>query len=239
MTAQPYTSGYADAYDLVYDLRNKDYAGEAALVHKFVEARNPRARSLLDVACGTGRHLAHLAEWFGQVEGVDLSAEMRAHARRRVSGAAVHDGDMRTLDLGRTFDVVTCLFASIAYLRTTDELRAAISRMVAHLNPGGVIAVEPWFTPTTFPTRAVDFTAGTVDDLDIARMVHRRVEGRVSHWSMHTIIGGPAGIEHLAEDHELLLFTHEEYTDAFTAAGAAVTTEDGWPARPLYVGVRS
>ena len=45
-------------YDLAYSF--KDYAGESASVRNAVHARVPQARSLLDVACGTGKHLEHL-----------------------------------------------------------------------------------------------------------------------------------------------------------------------------------
>jgi ubiquinone/menaquinone biosynthesis C-methylase UbiE len=48
----------AHLYDLAYSF--EDYAGESAWVRNAVHARVPQARSLLDVACGTGEHLEHL-----------------------------------------------------------------------------------------------------------------------------------------------------------------------------------
>ncbi len=58
----------------------------------------------------------------------------------------LHVGDLRTLDLGRRFDVVTRLFGVIAHVGSRDELRTAVARLTTHLNQGGVLAVEPWFT---------------------------------------------------------------------------------------------
>ncbi len=43
----------AELYDLFYDW--KDYRAEAEKVRELVAARNPDARTLLDVACGTAR----------------------------------------------------------------------------------------------------------------------------------------------------------------------------------------
>lgn len=52
----------ARLYDLEY--AEKDYAGEAARLHELIQARSPRGRTLLDVACGTGKHLEHLRAWY-------------------------------------------------------------------------------------------------------------------------------------------------------------------------------
>ena len=52
-------------YDRFYG--TKDYAGEAQLVSALIRRHQPRARTLLDVACGTGRHLEHLRREFDWV----------------------------------------------------------------------------------------------------------------------------------------------------------------------------
>ena len=45
---------YAEYYDLFY--RDKDYAGEAAFVRGLVRQRAPKARTLLELGCGTAAH---------------------------------------------------------------------------------------------------------------------------------------------------------------------------------------
>ena len=55
----------------------------------------------------------------------------------------LHHGDMRTFDLGRSFDVVTCLCSSIGQVRNLDGLAAAAGRLAAHVAGGGVLIVEP------------------------------------------------------------------------------------------------
>src|SRR5438067_8492108 len=106
----------ASVYDLVYAAPGaKDYAAEAAQIDVIIRKRAPGARTLLDVACGTGLHLRHLRERYA-VEGVDASADMLAVAAQTLPGVPLHVGDMRALDLGRTFDAVTCLFSSVGYL---------------------------------------------------------------------------------------------------------------------------
>jgi ubiquinone/menaquinone biosynthesis C-methylase UbiE len=47
------------------------------------------AGSLLDVACGTGKHLEQLMRWY-QVEGLDLDDGLLAIARERLPGVPLH-----------------------------------------------------------------------------------------------------------------------------------------------------
>jgi SAM-dependent methyltransferase len=103
-------------YDRFY--ATKDYAAEARQVTALIHQHNPPARTLLDVACGTGRHLEHLRETFA-CHGVDLDPALLEFARQRLPGIPLTHGDMTDFDLGRRFDAVTCLFSSIGYTRTT------------------------------------------------------------------------------------------------------------------------
>lgn len=228
----------AETYDRVHRARGKDYAVEAKVVAEQVALRRPGAASLLDVACGTGSHLEHLAAAFGHVEGVELEEAMLGLARAKMPGLPLHAGDMRTFDLGRRFDAVTCLFGSVAHLADEAELAAALGRLAAHAVPGGVIAVEPWWFLERFLDGYVDGSVVTVDELTIARVSHSRLEGRVSHMRIHYVVAGAAGIDSFVEDHRLTLFTREQYREAFAVAGIAVDyVPDVLGGRGLFAGV--
>ena len=134
----PMFTDTAEFYDLFYE--EKDYAGEVRRLREIVEARAPGARTLLDVACGTGMHLAELRAQY-RVEGVDLDEGLLAVAAKRLPDVPMHAGDMRAFDLGRRFDVVTCLFSSIGYVRTTDGLRSAVAAVFLALIPAVGYAV--------------------------------------------------------------------------------------------------
>ncbi|MCI4354671.1 MAG: class I SAM-dependent methyltransferase, partial [Thermoplasmata archaeon] len=71
----------AEYYDRIY--ASKDYAAEARRLTRLALRLCPGARTLLDVACGTGRHLATFREQF-EVQGLDASAPMLRVARRRL-----------------------------------------------------------------------------------------------------------------------------------------------------------
>src|ERR1700730_14223815 len=74
----------AEFFDIRY--AHKDYASEAAIFSTLVERVHPGAVSLLDVACGTGRHLEHLRSRY-RVEGLDLNPKLLQIARNRLGGA--------------------------------------------------------------------------------------------------------------------------------------------------------
>jgi SAM-dependent methyltransferase len=176
--------------------------------------RRPDTRTVLDVACGTGRHLEALRRHFA-CEGVDLSARFVRIAGQR-SGVPVHVGDMDSLDLGRLFDAVVCMFSSIGY---SKNLEKAISRMAAHLQPGGVLVVEPWFTPEQWTAGLLQVLDREADGIRVVRMSRSSVEGNVSTMEMHHLVGTPLAVEHFVETHRMTLFGLDEYEAAFRRAG--------------------
>jgi SAM-dependent methyltransferase len=220
-------------YDAVYSW--KDYRTEVDRLDGLIRERHPDARTLLDVACGTGKHLELLRPGY-EVEGFDLDADMLAAARSRLPGVRLHRADMVDFDLGRTFDVVTCLFSSIGYARTDDRLHRAMASMRRHLAPGGLVVVEPWFSPDQWLPGLPHAVMVDEDDLKLARI---NVSGPVTDpmtLTFHYMVGTPDGVEHFTEDHVMGMFTHERYVAAFRAAGLEPNHDpEGLAGRGLYV----
>lgn len=75
------------AYDLIQKGRGRDYRAQAATLTSVIRARQPNARTLLDVVCGTGLHLSFLRETF-DVAGLDISPAMIERTRLSTTGTA-------------------------------------------------------------------------------------------------------------------------------------------------------
>jgi SAM-dependent methyltransferase len=226
-----------ELYDVEYGF--KDYAAEAARVEELIRARSADARTLLDVACGTGKHLEQLQSRFDEVEGLDLDEGLLAIARRRLPDVRFHRGDMRTFDLGRQFDAVTCLFSSIGFALDLDALAAAVGRLAAHVAPAGVLLVEPWVTPERWVPGRPHLLTAEREGLVFARVTHPDRNGRISTTDMHYLVGTRDGVESYREVHELGLFTEDEMCAALDGAGLAVEHDpEGLIGRGLWIGRR-
>ena len=211
----------AAAYDLIYAVAaGKDYRREARDVTALIRRRNPAAASMLDVACGTGLHLSHLRHEFAHVEGLEISDAMRQAAVERLPGVTVHAGDMRDFRLGRTFGAVTCLFSAIGYAQSVDELRRTLHCLAAHLEPGGVLLLEPWFTPQQWTLGPVDLGTARDHHRHVTRTCYSGRSGTVSTMTMHYVLDEPgAGVRQWVEQHAMTLFTQKQYHSAIQKAG--------------------
>lgn len=147
-------SGVFDAYARYYDLlySDKDYSAEAEYVAARIRKYAPRARSVLELGCGTGAHAEALARLGFEVTGVDLSAKMVARANERRSNLPAElarcisfsEGDLRLLRSGREFDVAISLFHVMSYQTDNSDLLAALETADAHLRPGGLFLFDFW-----------------------------------------------------------------------------------------------
>ena len=214
-----------------------DYRAEAEQITELVRACQPQARTLLDVACGTGRHLSFLRDSF-TVEGVDIDPTMIAVAATRLAGVPLSVGDMTDIDFGRRFDVVTCLFSSIGYVITVDRLDLAVGVMARHLNPGGVLVIEPWILPDNWRDPGSN-RCEYIDEADatLAKVISTLRVGAVTILQIHYVHASAGRIHTEDETHTLGLFSREQYLAACNKSGvAAHWHHPGLRGRGLVIG---
>jgi SAM-dependent methyltransferase len=219
-------------YDVIYGFKN--YEREADILLEMLSSKV--GGSLLDVACGSGKHLERLRDHF-TCEGLDLDPVLLEVAAGRLPGIPLHKGDMTNFDLGKQFDVVTCLFSAIGEAETVDRLNDTVRCLAAHTVAGGIVIVEPWLDPTVWKPDHLHALFVDEPDLKIARMSLPKTEGNVSVIEFEYLISTLDGIERASEVHRLGLFTREEYLEAFRKAGLETQfIEPGLTGRGLFVG---
>lgn len=120
----------------------EDYAEEAAFfAHLLVDACKPAPRTVLELGSGGGNNAFYLKSKF-EMTLVDLSPQMLAVSRALNPECEHREGDMRTVNLGRTFDAVF-VHDAIAYMTSAADLEAAIRTAYRHCRAGGVALVVP------------------------------------------------------------------------------------------------
>jgi len=143
--ATHYDADYAAAgyhHDLPFYVEMaRELAGERA---------GAESGAVLEMGCGTGRVLIEIARAGVEIVGVELSAEMLRAAERRLAAepaevrerARLVRGDIRTVDLGRKFSLVTAPFRVVQHLIDRADQKAWLANVHRHLEPGGHLVFD-------------------------------------------------------------------------------------------------
>jgi SAM-dependent methyltransferase len=221
-------------YDAIYHW--KDYEQESKDVLSWIRRFNQTAKTLLDVACGTGSHMVFFQKDMEEVVGLDQDPIGLEIAAEKLKGVSLIEGDMRSFQLGRCFDAITCLFSAIGYVQDFRELEQSLRCFAAHLNPGGILVLEGWLSSGEMNPHGVWMHLVDKPELKIARMNNLTIEGKVSRMTLHHLIGTPEGVEYVADDHRLCLFDKDEYRGAIHNAGLELLDEpEGLMKRNTFV----
>lgn len=116
---------------------------EVAALVKYLELDQPA--SILDLACGFGRHTNRLAALGHRMTGIDLTPGFLEIARRDAQARGVQveyrQGDMRDLDDQEKFERVMLVFTAFGYFE--DEGNLLVLKNVARaLKPGGLFVFD-------------------------------------------------------------------------------------------------
>ena len=226
----------AALYDRIYG-SIKDYKQECYSIHSLLQQEHKSASNLLDVACGTGEHARILKSQFGyNVDGIDLDADLIAIAKDKNPDGIFCQGDMVDFMMGKTYDVVMCLFSSIGYVKTLDKVVESLQRFREHLKDDGIIIIEPWFQPGALTPGKIFLNTVEDKELSAVRMAYNQVNGRISTLHFEYLIGTPGNIVHEVETHELGLFTIDEMKECLQSVGLRVDYDkEGLSGRGLYI----
>ena len=228
----------AEYYDEIYSY--KDYAAEAEKVVSLIKNNlKSGGNKLLDVACGTGKHIEYLKQHY-DVTGVDISNKMLDLAKVRYPNVQFHQADMMEMELGRDFDVLVCLFSSISHLKTYENLSKALKNFSKHLKKGGVLIIEPFIEPDKYISGGLHGDMVNKTGLKIARMNISERKENLAILDFHWLIGTSKSIDYYRNRHEVGLFDIEKFKSLMTDARFEATfLKDGLlKDRGLYLGLK-
>ena len=128
-------------YHLLYNHRDETEA--QSFIHKLVDTMGlPQGSSVLDLACGKGRHALYLNTLGYQVTGVDLSPNSIAYAKQFENDHLhfkVHD---MCEPFNKQFDAVFNLFTSFGYFEHEEDDLNTIKAIKADLNDTGFGVID-------------------------------------------------------------------------------------------------
>jgi SAM-dependent methyltransferase len=223
-------------YDVIYSF--KDYKHEAEQIRNYIAKQGLYFRTILDVACGTAQHALYLKDEF-LIDGIDLNPEFISIAKSKNPEGSFYVADMTSFQLNKKYDVVMCLFSSIGYVQTLNNVVRTLEHFEGHLNDNGIILVEPWFTPEVWIDGRVDTITTELNDIKMCRMSHTQKIDRISSLRFDYLFGRNTGIEYFSEEHKMGLFTVDELIQTFNEVGLEVEYDDkGISGRGMYVARR-
>ena len=148
---------------------------------------------------------------------------------------------MIDMDLGKKFDIITCLFSSIAYVKTYVNLERTLGCFSQHLRRGGIVIIEPWFTIKVYRVGSPFILTYEDDDLKIARVHVSEIDGDVSVMDMHYLVAERGkGVKYYVDRHELGLFEIDNTLEIMRRVGfdARYLPDGLMESRGLFIGIR-
>jgi SAM-dependent methyltransferase len=124
-----------------YDL---EFGGETDKYNFYLELAKLSTGEVLELACGTGLTMIHIAKYGIKVSGIDIAPEMLQYAQIKAEGLPVTfiEGDARTFELKKRFSMIYLTGNAFqAFLSDADQI-SLLKTVYKHLKPNGVFAFE-------------------------------------------------------------------------------------------------
>ena len=135
---------FAEIYDQL--MCGVDYESWADYVEQLLRRFGKQARSLVDLACGTGSSALPFAARGYRVGAMDSSEAMLQRARFKVQQAELpvilYLNDLRSFCPVERYDLALLFQDGLNYLLTEAELAAALGRVYDLLTPGGTFIFD-------------------------------------------------------------------------------------------------
>jgi len=200
----------------------EDYADEAAFFGQVLsQAGLPSSPSLLELGSGGGNNAFHLKKAFSQVTLTDLSPQMLTVSQRLNLDCEHLESDMRTLRLGRVFDVVF-IHDAIDYMTTPQDLRRAMETAYIHCRAGGMALFVPDYVREIFqPSTEHGGHDGDGRALRYLEWTYDPDENDYTYITDYAYLlredGHPAWVEH--DQHICGLFSRDEWLSLLREVG--------------------
>jgi len=217
------------------------------LEHAFRADATRPIKDVLDIACGTGRHVFGLARRGYQCTGLDYTPERVQIAKDRAKSAGVSvrlmQGDATRLKYENEFDAVLALYI-LFLLPNDDDVLKCLGQIHRALRKGGVLvcnignpfyAGKHWFSMDAIykGLRVIEERAPGIHSTEIVRLRDFDPMHGVAWWQETSIIKAPDGTHTFPDRERLRLFTYWDILHYLQAAGfKEIKCYTNWKTKP-------
>lgn len=231
-----FNNQYVQAYDLLNS--GKPYSQEVEFLKKIVtdfSSTKNTISSVLDLGCGSGKHLSFFASETLKV-GVDVSSSMLDKASKlNLNNSEFTLSKIQNFKSTTKFDLVFSLFHVISYQITDRQLRDTFITIENSLSKNGLAIFDFWHRPAwDFDPPVTRITKRSDETLDVVRISRPLIDGVAGTVSidMDIFIGNKRtknGLyQHHTEHHIMRAFTLSELRLVAEVAGLKMVAVGPW-----------
>ena len=218
-------SAFYTAVARYYDAETADKTDDLGL---FSQLATQYPGEILDVGCGTGRVLIHLAQDGHKANGIDSNQAMLAlldhklgflpHLREKI---AVVEADVLAHNYGRRFSLILLSYNALMHFREQAEQIKLLKRLRAWLNIGGRLLIDlpnagpvfasPDTDALTLERTFLDPENGYMVMLQSVSVLDRATQVLDVEW-IYDVIDGDGGVRRSIVPHRLRYFFLPELT---------------------------
>jgi SAM-dependent methyltransferase len=181
-----------------YDQAMGNRENTAEQINQFIKAVNPQAKTLLELGCGTGGVLKHLAKNY-QVSGLDLSDGMLTIAKKQLTKVNFYHQSMVDFKITEHFDVIICIFDSINHLTKWNDWKKVFKNAHHHLTDNGIFIFD--INTKKKLDRVITQSAGVIPSGDNTIIMNVTEAGKgISNWNVKIFEHQTKNIYHLHEE---------------------------------------
>lgn len=158
-----YSGLMVDVFDKI--ITEEVYKKRVNEVIKFIKLYNSKARTILELACGTGNFTKQLAQAGFVITATDISKDEIEKAKTKGINATFSVADMSKLRSSKKYNVICCFWESFRYLQSYKVCEDTLKRIFQALDQDGLFFVDfthfpPHDMPFKIPTYTIDLGNG-------------------------------------------------------------------------------
>jgi len=213
---------FQESFDSLYPILYEHRTVEAARPESIFSIEQTQVGpedSVLDLACGGGRHMAHLMKVSSQVVGLDYSPHLLSVAKETLGpDARLVRADMRHQPFENVFEVVVNYFTSFGYFQTPEENLAVVHGIAAALRPHGRFFID-YLNRVWAENNLQPETSRKIQDFEVRE---RRWIDQAHHRINKTTIVSKNGREVSDTGESVQLYTLEEFAALLSTGGLEI-----------------